>query len=146
MRRLEFQELPSKEEFWDSTEKVYFRVNCSRNADYRKFKAWFLNQVYLNYYYRLKINKSYHIIKKYYKNMVKLTRLIIMIKTMKSIMKCLFFNMKNHFMEFLKKKFWIPKKKNNKIFYLKNQVTFMKKLNLQKHYLKSIELKKQKNE
>jgi hypothetical protein len=78
--------------------------------------------------------------------MVKLTRLIIMIKTMKSIMKCLFFNMKNHFMEFLKKKFWIPKKKNNKIFYLKNQVTFMKKLNLQKHYLKSIELKKQKNE
>jgi hypothetical protein len=54
MRRLQYKELPTKEEFWNSSEKVYFRVNCSRNADFRKFKTWFLHQVFLKFIQDLK--------------------------------------------------------------------------------------------
>ena len=39
------QRWPSVEEFWNKTEPVEFRVNCTPYADFRKFKKWFLDQV-----------------------------------------------------------------------------------------------------
>ena len=43
---------PTEIDFWNSEEIHEFRVNCTEYADFRKFRAWFENEVcfFINFF------------------------------------------------------------------------------------------------